>query len=783
MFLTPALIPQTPAMAQSDDAYLVTAEFVEKVPLNTRTIVGPATTTVANNGTTFNIWYEDVRTGSGVGFDDPAVGPDARSRLEDTLRYVASVLNESGELDVVIRRSLTGGGPFLAAAGTVLSGAPGFSNGSAFRRLHNGEGKLFGPSIEEIAIIVDFGHPYYFGTGFSLDPPIPALGDHDFQSLMLHEVTHGLGFLSYSDNTGSSLIPGASKYSVLDSFMKDENGQDVFSGSPPALAVDPAVFTSNNLLFNGINAFSVFGSKPHLFAPTHYFPGSSLNHWRLGFVPNAVMVPVLFDGPLGVRRSYSPVDAAALRDLGWSNTSVVIPPVPPLPNPKTISGQVSNVIDQGIVGVTMTGWPGDDPITDHNGFYEGQVPEFWSGTISPVKTGFIFNPPSRTYSNTTVNFGGQDYLDLIERSLALTAPDGGIDIEHCTDFEITWNSNGILSDSIQIELFLGLFHEILTPSTENDGSHLWTVPETIPTAPHQIRISSVQNPNIADISDGSFGIIEASAPSIVDIRRKLPAARITSADFVLFEVEFSKPVTGVSLSDFRVYNCANDPFLGCSDLVVADAAIASVASADGGAGILWDVIVDTGSKKGLVGIELPDPSGITDACGNTIAEGLLQSPNPDSDDLYNVIEGSRPDIVIGPPVINMLFQTDPPTRNVLYSVSYNGADSVTLSIADVVLNKTGTADATVSVVGGGNHYRLVTLTNITGNGTLGISINAGSASILGGQFANAAGPSETIPVPLPPIPVATWFTLLATIALLLALGTYATNRKRRSAHQ
>jgi hypothetical protein len=88
------------------------------------------------------------------------------------------------------------------------------------------------------------------------------------------------------------------------------------------------------------------------------------------------------------------------------------------------------------------------------------------------------------------------------------------------------------------------------------------------------------------------------------------------------------------------------------------------------------------------------------------------------------------------------------TKNgpVTYTVTYAGADSVSLVTGDVTLSKTGTADGTIAVTGTGNNTRTVTLSNITGNGTLGISIAAGTASDLAGNTAAAAGPGTTFTV-------------------------------------
>lgn len=80
---------------------------------------------------------------------------------------------------------------------------------------------------------------------------------------------------------------------------------------------------------------------------------------------------------------------------------------------------------------------------------------------------------------------------------------------------------------------------------------------------------------------------------------------------------------------------------------------------------------------------------------------------------------------------------------VSYEITYDGADAVTLAADNVTLNKTGTADGTVAVSGTGLTTRTVTISNITGDGTIGISITAATARDNAGNTAPAAGPSET----------------------------------------
>lgn len=80
---------------------------------------------------------------------------------------------------------------------------------------------------------------------------------------------------------------------------------------------------------------------------------------------------------------------------------------------------------------------------------------------------------------------------------------------------------------------------------------------------------------------------------------------------------------------------------------------------------------------------------------------------------------------------------------VSYTISYTNATDITLNANDVTLNKTGTANGLIAVFGSGTETRTVTISNITGIGTLGISIASGTAVNIDNNLAPAAGPSTT----------------------------------------
>ena len=87
-----------------------------------------------------------------------------------------------------------------------------------------------------------------------------------------------------------------------------------------------------------------------------------------------------------------------------------------------------------------------------------------------------------------------------------------------------------------------------------------------------------------------------------------------------------------------------------------------------------------------------------------------------------------------------------PGSSVTYTITYTGADAVSLVNGNVSLNTTGGASASLNVTGSGTATRTVTLTSFTGNGTVGISLVSATATDLAGNTFAAAGPSATINV-------------------------------------
>jgi hypothetical protein len=141
----------------------------------------------------------------------------------------------------------------------------------------------------------------------------------------------------------------------------------------------------------------------------------------------------------------------------------------------------------------------------------------------------------------------------------------------------------------------------------------------------------------------------------------------------------------------------------------------------------------TPSAQGAVTVDVAG-SVAQDAAGNVNSAAVQLSRT------YDTV---APTVAIGAPSLSVANNG----VSVTYTVTYTGADSVTLANANIALNATGTANGSIAVSGSGTASRTVTIFNITGfDGTLGITIAANTAGDLAGNSAAGAGPSATFTV-------------------------------------
>ena len=146
----------------------------------------------------------------------------------------------------------------------------------------------------ELEINVTTGDFWYYG----LDGKCPS-SKYDLVSVILHEMAHGLGFMSgtYYDPTtkvGRFLQPTA-----FDAYVQVLDGRRLVDLPSPSLEIGSAL--TSTLLWSGANAVKANnGVKPLLFTPSIYEQGSSVSHLDektfSNSFENSVMTPNLGAG-------------------------------------------------------------------------------------------------------------------------------------------------------------------------------------------------------------------------------------------------------------------------------------------------------------------------------------------------------------------------------------------------------------------------------------------------------------------------------------------------------
>lgn len=165
---------------------------------------------------------------------------------------------------------------------------------------------------------------WHFGTE---DPP-PGL--IDFESVVLHELGHGLNFTRYatvSGGTGTLDVFGNATYldyGVNEAYFEDGSSvmlRDTGTYTDPSAGLGTALTGgAGGVFFNGSNATLWNGATPpRIYTPATFASGSSLSHLdeaTFNGTLSALMTPSISYGEIA--RTPGAVGCALLQDLGWS---------------------------------------------------------------------------------------------------------------------------------------------------------------------------------------------------------------------------------------------------------------------------------------------------------------------------------------------------------------------------------------------------------------------------------------------------------------------------------
>ncbi len=316
---------------------------------------------------------------------------------------------------------------------------------------------------------------------------------------------------------------------------------------------------------------------------------------------------------------------------------------------------------------------------------------------APAVVSFTKSDPDPT-NKTTLHY-----------QLTFSEPVTGVDASN-----FTVSAEGLTTGTITVSAVSPTVYNITVNNVTGDG--------TLQVALNNgfVSISDLAGNNLAEGATSDIYNVHQNPPVVNAITATTPSnANPTNATSVTYTVTFSEAVTGVNTSDFAVTTSGT-----------ASGAVTNVS----GSFAAYTVTVSGISGTGTLRLDLNNGTGIQDAAGNA-ASGFTGG------DTYT-IDNTPPTVTIGSPS-----QSITSAGPVSYTVTYADANfnTSTLSPSNITLNATGTATGTVGVSGSGTSYT-VTISGITGYGSLGISIAAGTASDLAGNLAPAAGPSATFAI-------------------------------------
>lgn len=242
------------------------------------------------------------------------------------------------------------------------------------------------------------------------------------------------------------------------------------------------------------------------------------------------------------------------------------------------------------------------------------------------------------------------------------------------------------------------------------------------------------------VGDGTIGIslVSGTASDLVANLAPAPAASTTfSIDNTSSGISFSAPSvtdsnTGPVTYTVTYTDAASISLIDSDVQLIKTGTANAVATVSGTGSVNRTITVSSITGAGTIAVKLIAGTAI-DTTGNTALASSTSTA-------FNV-DNTPPTMTISSP---SLATTN--TGPVTYTVTYTGASAITLADGDIVINKTGTADAVATVTGSGTTTRTVTLNAITGDGTLKIQLAAGTASDAAGNISIASSLSSAFTV-------------------------------------
>ena len=307
--------------------------------------------------------YFTLHFGAGLFFDNNIPAQTVACQVFSDISLFINSSIPSGAIHIFCGTSTTGLG--VATSYFVFPNAPinpnqGYTDNLVYRALTSGvnpystlpiaysPGGFYHAALDIYPLT---NGPYW---NYNLTSTTVASNEHDLYCVILHEVTHMLGFTSVINFNGTSLFGTSNNfYTRYDQFLKDNSGSNLLAPSSTACPNANVTFvnTATNVALGGncsagvldattcsIAARYVSSINQAVYTPTCYESGSSLSHFEdmcTTFTSACVPTPatpgynnLIFvmsnkndPGSCYVKRNLHPYEKQVLCDLGYSLNS------------------------------------------------------------------------------------------------------------------------------------------------------------------------------------------------------------------------------------------------------------------------------------------------------------------------------------------------------------------------------------------------------------------------------------------------------------------------------
>jgi len=260
----------------------------------------------------YTLVFEDE--GTGAGFDDAAAGEARRLALTAAMDYLGTVLDHRGSVDVFVMASEADGTGAPAHGSPLFAEEPGYAGGFAFQHITQiadpCRADNCGEDLPDMMLQVDFGFPY------GQHPAAPAAGEYDLFSVLLRELTRGLGFVSLAAADGSS-VNGAQTRTRWDDLLYTDDGVKLWNAdggfaSTPAELLGPG----GGVEFRGARTMARLGQAASVHTPAAFTPDVSLASWGPALSATAARTVEVTPGRM--QRGLALFERQALADLGYA---------------------------------------------------------------------------------------------------------------------------------------------------------------------------------------------------------------------------------------------------------------------------------------------------------------------------------------------------------------------------------------------------------------------------------------------------------------------------------